>query len=452
MATDVKRAVLIVDDEEITRRNLSHVFKKEHYRVETSADGKSALKILQDQVFDVVLVDLKMEGMNGMEVLERVKKKWPDVEVIVITGYASLDSAIEAIKKGAYDYIAKPFKFDEVKLTVSKAIEKRGLLEENKRLRQDLKERYRFAEIVGKSRKMQDVFELISRVATTEANVLISGEAGTGKELAARAIHYRSRRQEKPFISVTCGALSEELLADELFGHEKGAFAGIDAMKTGLLEAADGGTIFLDEITETTAGMQVKLLRFLEDGEIKRLGGDAPIKLDVRVIAATDRNPRRDVQKGRLRQDLFYRLGVMEISMPSLYERRDDIPLLALHFLEKYCREQRKEISGISEPARDILKNYDYPGNVRELERIMERAVVLADGDLIEPSHLPAELAHGQERLRKARESELPSLEEQEKQHIERALKSADYNRARTAEILGLDRSTLWRKMKKYGL
>ncbi len=448
---EVQRAILVVDDEEIARETLDLVLRERDYRVATAPDGQRAIRLLQEQVFDVVVADLKMEGMNGLDVLEAVKESWPDVEVIVITGYASLDTAKEAIKKGAYDYIVKPFKMDEVTQTIRGAVEKRGRLEEDERLRRELEERYRYSEIIGKSPMMLKVFDLITKAADTDSSVLISGETGTGKELVARVIHNRSLRSGRPFVTVNCGAFSEEELTRELFAQAREGTAAGTAVK-GLLEEADGGTIYLDEITETTPGVQVKLLRFLQEKEITHIGGMQPKTLDVRVIAGTNRSPRRAVQKGWFRQDLYYRLSVVEIHMPALSERKEDIPLLAQHFLDRYCRKQGIEKKRFSSEALKRLKTYEYPGNVRELANIVQRAAVLATGEEVEGRHLPQELMSVRMKSPRNETAGLPSLQDQESKHIQRVLASTGYNRTRAAEILGLDRSTLWRKMKKYGL
>jgi DNA-binding NtrC family response regulator len=442
--------VVVVDDERIVCDRLSDSLGAAGYSVEAFTDPEEALTRLLAEAVDIVLADLKMHGLTGLDILGRVKARWPECEVIIITGYASVDTAIEAMKKGAYDYLPKPFRLAEVKALVGKAAERVRLLSENRRLRQELKSRYA-KPILGKSAAMQRVLEMIERVAPVDCNVLIQGETGTGKELVARAIHYSSPRAERPFVSFNCGAFTDELVANELFGHEKGAYTGAAALKVGLLEAAAGGTVFLDEVTEMSLASQVKLLRAVQEKEILRVGGHKPVSLDARFIAATNQDVKKAVAQGRFREDLYYRLNVVSIHMPTLAERSEDIPLLAQHFLERYATAFGKGVKGFSREVLRLLKSYPFPGNVRELENVIERAVALETSQLISEESLPADL-----REYTVESSRSPGgmarLEEREREHIQRTLELTGGHRGKAAEILGVPRTTLWRKLKKYGL
>lgn len=443
-----KIAILVVDDDPVACRLLQEVLAKEDYQVEAAESGREALEKAGAALFAVVLCDVRMPDQSGLEVLRALKRLSPETIVIMMTAFGSIETAIEAIKEGAYDYISKPFKLDEVKLTVKRALDHQRLLRENLRFRQELKERYQLENIVGRSTRMLEVYKLVARVASSSSTVLIQGESGTGKELIARAIHYNSPRADKPFVVVDCGALAETLLESELFGHVKGAFTGAIANKKGLLEEADGGTCFLDEIGDIGPSVQAKLLRFLQEREIKRVGGTEGIKLDVRVIAATHQDLEALVKEGRFREDLFYRLSVVSLLLPPLRERKEDIPLLAEHFLSKYASQSRREISHISPEAMALLCEHDWPGNVRELEHVIERAVALTANPVLLPEDLPP-------KLRREAGTEVPegrplTLKELERQHIQRVLRVAGGNKKLAADLLGIHRRTLYRLAKRY--
>ncbi|HLE25609.1 MAG TPA: sigma-54 dependent transcriptional regulator, partial [Thermodesulfobacteriota bacterium] len=384
-----KSKILVVDDEPGMRTFLEIILRKEGYSVETASDGMKALDNINNNVFDLAILDMLMPVMNGIEVLKRIIEKSPETTVIIITAFASHETAIEAMKLGAYDYITKPFKIDEIKLVIKKALDKKGLERENLRLRKELQTKYGFANIIGRSIDISKVFELIKRVSELKVNVLITGESGTGKELVARAIHYSGSRHRGPFIAVNCGAIPEPLLESELFGYRRGAFTGASKNKKGLFEEADGGTIFLDEIVDLPIHLQVKLLRVLEEKTIRPLGSTEPIPVDIRIIAATNKLPEEEIANEKFREDLFYRLNVITIDLPPLRDRRDDIPPLAIHFVEKYSREMGKDIHGISPKALETLESYHYPGNVRELENIIARCVALETSNVIRQQTLP---------------------------------------------------------------
>ncbi|SMC27369.1 DNA-binding transcriptional response regulator, NtrC family, contains REC, AAA-type ATPase, and a Fis-type DNA-binding domains [Desulfacinum hydrothermale DSM 13146] len=444
--------ILIVDDEKVARENLQYVLKKEGYHVVAVDSGFRALKELERTEFDLVMTDLRMERVDGMDVLERTKELWPQTEVIVVTGYATVATAVEAMKKGAYHYLPKPYKLEEVRILVRKALERRELEKEVQELRRQVRQETGGPVIIGKSDKMHQLLRLAEQIAPTDTSVLILGETGTGKELVARFLHAKSQRGDRPFLAINCGAFSEELLANELFGHEKEAFTGAGSTKKGLLEAAHGGTVFLDEIGEMPPAMQVKLLRVLQEKKLIRVGGTEEIPVDIRVVAATNRNLLKEVKRGRFRQDLFYRINVITLYVPPLVERRDDIPLLCRHFLDKFARAQQKEIAEISEEVLEVLMQYEFPGNVRELENIVERAVALAQGDRIEVNHLPPDLQQLTLRVPRPARREFLTLEEYEKEYILWVLKKVKGNKTKAAEILGIDRVSLWRRLKRFGV
>jgi len=445
--------ILVVDDEKLTLKNLKYILTKEGYEVKAVDNGMSALNLLKNEEFDLVITDLKMDMVSGLDILEKCKEWYPDTEVIMITAYGSIDSAIQAMKLGAYHYITKPFRLDELKILVKEALEKVRIKKENKRLKEEL-ERLKgtVVHIITQNPEMKKILELAEKVAPTDCPVLILGETGTGKELLARYIHQHSRRKDKVFLAINCGAFTEELLANELFGHEKGAYTGAVSTKKGLLEVASGGTLFLDEITEMSPTMQVKFLRVLQEKEFIRLGGTEPIKVDVRIIAATNRDIKKEIEKGRFREDLYYRLNVISFNLPPLCQRKEDIPLLCYYFLNKYAKEMNKEVKEISEEAMELLLSYDYPGNVRELENIIARAVALTNSSKIELSHLPEDLKKFKIFTFRKKNFPLPTLEEQEKEYIKMVLKEVGGNKTLAAQILGIDRATLWRKLKKYSL
>lgn len=443
--------ILIVDDEKIALKNLEHVMKKEGYQVISTQSGQNALKILEEQSFDVVLTDLRMEKVDGMQILKRCKELNTDTEVIMITGYVTLESAVKAMKNGAFNYIAKPFKLDEVRRIVSEAVEKVNLKKENKELREQIESYHGKVKIITQDADMQRRLDTAKQIAPTDCNVLLTGESGTGKELFARFIHFQSNRANNTFFAINCGAFTEELLGNELFGHERGAFTGAITMKKGLIETATGGTLFLDEITEMPASMQVKLLRVIQERELLRLGGTEPIKVDVRFIAATNRNLQDAIKNGSFRQDIYFRLNVVSLSIPPLSRRKDDIPLLSYYFLKKYALLMKKDIREISQDAFGILMNYDFPGNVRELENIIERGVALTNTNTIDVAHLPEDLKELNIKTFRKKDGKIPSLEEQETAYIKWVLKEAGDNKTLAAQILGIDRVSLWRKLKKYG-
>lgn len=445
--------ILVVDDEAVALQNLMHVLKKEGYSILGTQSGPEAIELLDSERFDLVLTDLKMEKVDGMTILTHTKRLYPNSEVIMITGYATLESAIEAMKLGAYHYLAKPFKLDEVRKVVKEALEKVSLKNENVQLKTQLKAYSSDSGIVTTNKKMQNILSLAAQAAGSDSNIVINGESGTGKELLARFIHNSSLRHNEPLLSINCGALSEELLTNELFGHEKGAFTGADSQKSGLIEQANGGTLFLDEITEMSPSMQVKLLRVLQEKEILRIGGTKPIHVNVRFIAATNRNLQDEVELGNFRNDLYFRINVVSITLPPLAFRKDDIPALINHFLKKYSREMHKDVKGIAPEVADILIDYDYPGNIRELENIIERGVALTTSDTIDLDHLPDDL-RGMvfKTFRRTEDGKIPSLEENEKAYIQWVLSETEGNKTLAAQYLSIDRVSLWRKIKKFGL
>jgi two-component system response regulator AtoC len=441
-----KAKILIVDDEAIIRDSLREWLNDAGYEVLTAENGAQALKAIEGEEPRIVIADLVMPGMDGIELMKRAKQVSPDIEVIITTAYGSIPTAITAIREGAYDYIQKPFCPERTEMLIEKLVEHQRLIEENLSLHQKLEERYRFENIIAKSPRMQQVIEAIKVVATSNATVLITGETGTGKELVARAIHSQSQRRGKPFVAVSCAALPESLLESELFGHEKGSFTGAYAQKKGKFEFADRGTLFLDEIGEMSANIQVHLLRVLEEKEFSRVGGNEPTKVDVRVISATNREIKEAVTKRQFREDLYYRLNVVNIELPPLRERREDIPLLAQIFLKKFALENNKEVSGFSAEATDFLLRYDWPGNVRELENAIERAVILAQKPVIGIDDLPQQtlVAHSIT-LEK-------NLRQVEKNHIMNVLAQTRGNYTEAAKALGISRITLYNKAKAYGL
>ncbi|MBI5901509.1 MAG: sigma-54-dependent Fis family transcriptional regulator [Rhodocyclales bacterium] len=442
--------LLIVDDEKVALRNLEHVMKKEGYAVVATQSGGNALAHLDKQEFDLVLTDLRMEKVDGMQILQKCRASHPDTEVILITGYATLESAVEAMKHGAYYYIAKPYRLDEVRKVVAEALAKVRLRRENQALREQVESYQGKVRIITQNADMQGLLDMARQVAPTDCNVLITGESGTGKELFARYLHHHSKRDGGPFVAINCGAFNEELLANELFGHVKGAFTGAQGDKPGLIAAAHGGTLFLDEITEMSPAMQVKLLRVLQEREVLPLGATRPQAVDVRVVAATNRNVIEMVKDGGFRQDLYFRLNVVNLLIPPLSRRREDIPLLAYHFLKKCAARMAKPVTEISAEALELLKAYDFPGNVRELENIIERGVAICNGVRIEVTQLPDDLRELAIRTFRKKEGRLPSLEEQERDYIRWVLAEAGGNQTLAAQILGIDRVSLWRKLKRY--
>lgn len=444
--------ILVVDDEAVALKNLCHILQKEGYRVVATKSGKQALSHLEKQEFALVLTDLKMPQVDGMQVLSRVKTLYPQTEVIMITGFSTVDSAVESLKAGAYHYIAKPFKIEELRKVVFEATQKFMLVREVEALRKEVGHREPQLQIVTHNRQMKGLLEIANQVAGTDTNVVVSGESGTGKELLAKYIHTSSPRHKETMLSINCGAFSEELLTNELFGHNKGAFTGADKDKKGLVEMADGGTLFLDEITEMSLSMQVKFLRVLQEHEVMRVGGTTPIKVNVRFVAATNRDLEKEVQAGRFRQDLFYRINVVSLKIPPLSERKDDIPLLVQFFLDKYNALIKKEVRDVHQEVLDTLQHYDFPGNVRELENIVERGVALAGGTTLGIAQLPDDLRSLDIQTFRKSSGKYASMKEVEKSYVEWILKETGFNKTEAAKALGIDRVSLWRKIKKLGL
>ena len=444
--------ILIVDDEATAVNNLAHVCRKEGHEVTTRTTGMGAIEALENSRFDVVLTDLKMEKVDGMAILKRARELDPETAVVLITGYATLDSAVEAMKAGAFHYIAKPFRLDEVREVVRNALELVNLKRENRQLKGQLTSSRSGPSIITKDAVMQRLLGTARQIASTDTNVLITGESGTGKELLARFIHAHSNRGEKLFQAVNCGALQEDLLANELFGHEKGAYTGANEAREGLIEAANGGTLFLDEIAEMSLGMQVKLLRVIQEREVQRLGSTRAITVDIRLITATHRDLLNEVAAGRFRQDLFYRLDVVGLHLPPLAQRRDDIPLLAFYFLRKHAAQMNRSVEDIDPAAMGVLLDYEYPGNIRELENIVERGVALARERELTIADLPATLAERAVHVVRKKAGRLPTLAEREADYIRYVLERSGENRTRAAKVLGIDRVSLWRKLKKYGM
>lgn len=453
-----KSKILIVDDEVSMREFLEIMLSKEGYKVSSAGSGQGALKMLNDTIYDLIVSDVQMPGMNGIELLRNVKVVCPDTTVIMITAHASTESGVEAMKAGAYDYITKPFKVDEIKLIIRNALEKKRLEVENLLLKREIRERYSFGGILGNSPEMQRVYDLIEKIGPTKTNVLVEGESGTGKELVAKAIHYQSLRRDKPFVAITCGAIPDGLMESELFGHMKGSFTGAIANKSGLFEMADGGTVFLDEIGELPLPIQVKLLRVIQERSFRRVGGTEDITVDVRVISATNKTLEEEVKKGSFREDLYYRLNVLQIRMPPLRERLSDVPILARHFLDKYAKEHGKDVKGITPEAMRLLEGYSYPGNVRELENIIERGVALEQGAQLSADSLPEFIREG-----KGVDSHVPCIPpggldleqavgEYEKALLLSAVDKAGGVKKRAAKLLNISFRSIRYRLEKYGL
>ena len=441
--------ILIVEDDDLMRELMTKILAGEHYHIFQASSGEEALKLLQEQTIDLVLTDLRLTGMNGLQLLTEVRAFDQEIVVIVMTAYASVETAVEAMRKGAYDYLTKPFINDEIRVMLRRALNQRHLSRENRHLKRELRERYRFENIVGNSEAMEKVYRLIEKVSGISSNVLIVGETGTGKELVARAIHYNSERSDRPFVAVNCGALTESLLESELFGHVKGAFTGAIANQEGFFRKADKGTLFLDEISEVSHGLQVKLLRAIQEREVIPVGGREPLRFDVRLIAATNRLLEDEVKKGTFREDLFYRINVITIPLPPLRDRKEDVPLLVNHFLQKYAQRLGKPSVKILREAMQALVNYDWPGNVRELENMIERAVALCEEDLIERTDLPDKLTQVKIAIRDLDEYEM-TLDALEEQHIKKVLQKVMGDKVKASQILGINLSTLYRKLARY--
>lgn len=458
MSADRPTRLLIVDDDPGHLATLKTITRSWEYAVETADDGDVAVALIKSKPVDLVLTDVRMARMSGMELLDRIKRYNPSIPVIVMTAYSSVESAVEALKAGAYDYLIKPLDFEVLRLTIERACEHAGLKAENVLLKEKLHADLTVTHIIGKSRAMKELMDMLAMAAPSEATVLLTGESGTGKELIARSLHVNSLRKDQPLVVVNCAAITETLLESELFGHEKGAFTGADKRREGRFMQADHGTIFLDEIGETSPTMQAKLLRVLQQKEIQRVGGDEVLEVDVRIVAATNRDLETEVAEGRFREDLFYRLNVMPMTVPPLRERQDDIPLLAHHFIEHFARKNRKLVKGFSPLAMDMLVKYDWPGNVRELENAIERAVILLAGEHITEKQLPMNIVRkysAQEmavRPLAACATGTRSLEEIEKEAILATLEATNGNKSETARRLGITRKTLHNKIKSYDL
>jgi two-component system response regulator AtoC len=445
--------ILVAEDEELMRAILVRLLEETGYRAEAVASAEEALERFAAEDVALTLSDIRMSGMDGLTLLDRIKDIDPDALVIVMTAYSSVDSAVAALRKGAYDYITKPFVNEDLLQSVKNALQLRGLSRENRALRRELDRRYSFSEIIGASPALQSVFRLVEKVAGTNTNILIEGESGTGKELIARAIHHNSPRAEKPFVAINCGALPESLLESELFGHTRGAFTGAVSDKAGLFRSGDGGTVFLDEVAEITPAVQVRLLRALQEHEVTPLGSSSPVAFDARIIAATNRDLEREVSEGRFREDLFYRLNVIEIHLPPLRERREDIPLLVRSFIKRTARAQAAEEKPLAPETMSALINYSWPGNVRELQNAIERAFTLS-GDEIDVESLPPRVRESAASLGQlpVRDPDglRPTLAEIERRYIFETLAAVNQDKARAANILGIDLSTLYRKLKRY--
>jgi two-component system response regulator PilR (NtrC family) len=455
-----QQKILVVDDEKSMCEFLEIMLKKDGYDVTSTTNGEKALEFIDNNLYSMVLTDVKMPGVDGFEVLRKTKEVSPDTVVIMITAYGSPEGAVTAIKEGAYDYITKPFRVEEVKLTIKKSLERSDLIKENIRLRQEVEERYKFWNLIGKSPKMQRVYELVEKVSQTKANVLITGESGTGKELVAKAVHYNSARKDQSFVTLNCGAIPENLLESELFGHMKGSFTGAIANKRGLLEMAESGTLFMDEIGELPLPLQVKLLRVIQEREFKRVGGTDDIKVDVRIISASNQDLQRKVAQGGFREDLFYRLNVIQIKLPPLRERKEDIPLLVNHFIRKYSADTGKKIEEISPEALELLLNYDFAGNVRELENIIERSLTLETSSTITERHIRSYLNERMISKSIPPSLEIPEegidlnkvVEDLEKAFILKALENTGGIKKKAAELLGMNFRAMRYKLAKYGI
>jgi DNA-binding NtrC family response regulator len=442
-----KTRILVVDDEEIVRESLCAWLQEDGYSVEVAPSGGVAIEMIKSEPWAVLLVDLKMPGIDGLQVLEEARKLQPDASIIIMTAYATVDTAVKAIKIGAYDYLVKPLRPEELSSMLERLIAQQQLMRENLLLKKALKRQYSFQNFLSKSKKMQDIFDVAKAAADSASTILVLGESGTGKELLARAIHEESPRRTGPFVAVSCAALTESLLESELFGHEKGSFTGAAAQKRGKFELAQGGTLFLDEIGDISPKLQVDLLRALEERRFYRVGGSEPIDVDVRIIAATNRDLKKAIDEGTFRDDLYYRLNVIAITLPPLRERKEDIPMLVEHFLEQLCIETGKRIEGVSTETMDFLVAYDWPGNVRELKNVLERAAVLVKGPIIEPDDLGLPAVDVGDM-----EGSTESLREMERRHILKVLNEHSWNVTRSAQTLGIDRVTLYHKIKKYDL
>lgn len=445
--------ILIVDDEKNTREGLARALKRQ-YRVFAAESAETALSVLSEETVDLMLSDIRMPGEDGLSLLKTVRQRYPSVLCILLTAYGSIETSVEAMKSGAYDFLTKPVNLDQLDIKLDQALKTRKLESENRELRKRLDDRYGFENIIGTSEPMQALFDTIRQVSPTQANVLIQGASGTGKELVARAIHRLSTRSDGPFVAVHCAALSATLLESELFGHEKGAFTGAIAQSKGRFELANGGTLFLDEISEIDLSIQVKLLRVLETRTFERVGGEKTLSTDIRVVAATNRNLKEYVEAGKFREDLYYRLNIVDIRLPPLSERKSDIPLLCAHFIKDFSQKNNREITGIEPAAMALLQAYPWPGNVRELRNIIERMIVLSHGSLLTVMDVPANIRDDAQKAAEAagEPNRTESLAQTEKRKILSALEAAGGNRSRAAVALGISRRTLHRKLAAWGM
>ncbi|MBW2057121.1 MAG: sigma-54-dependent Fis family transcriptional regulator [Deltaproteobacteria bacterium] len=444
-----KGSILVVDDDVDVKDVIRDTLAFAGFTVDTAEDGVEAMEKIQETPFDLILSDLMMPRMDGMELLRRVKEIRPYINVIIMTGYGTIESAVEAMKIGAADFITKPANSGELLVRVSKALTVKALMEENVQLRQEVKRRYSFCNIIGQSQAMQAVFSLIEKVSRSKSTVTIYGSSGTGKELVARAIHFNSPRRNKPFLAFNCSAIPDSLVESELFGHVKGSFTGAYHHKIGMFEEARGGTFFIDEIGNTSMALQAKLLRVLQEKEIRRVGSNEMVKIDVRLIAATNEDLEQKVRQGQFREDLFYRLHVIPIFLPDLRDRPEDVPLLAQHFLKMYARQEGREIHGFTAEAMKLLTEYDWPGNVRELENAVERAVVITQNSLIDKEDLPVKIVEGRHHLIKRAFNDMITLEELKNQYTLMVLEKTKGNKKMAAQILGINPRTLYRKKKQ---
>jgi two-component system response regulator PilR (NtrC family) len=445
-------SILIADDEEEIRNSLSIVLREEGYQCATAPNGAVAIEALKEHSFDILITDLKMPGADGIQVLEHALQRSSDMLTIIITAHASVETAIQALRKGAADYILKPLDFDEVILRIENLLKQKNLMQENKYLREQIDQKFNFNHIIGESPAMKEVYKMVERVSDATSNILITGPSGTGKELVARAIHANGPRSSKPFIAINCGAIPRDLVESELFGHRKGAFTGAISDKDGVFVAANKGTVFLDEIGEIPLNQQVNLLRVIQEREVKPIGSNKMVSFDTRILAATNKNLEQEVGKGNFREDLYYRLNVVEIPLPTLQERKDDIPLLAQHFLKKYSRELNRPVQGITGEAMGALISFEWKGQVRELENIIERAVLLGDHEFITLDDLPHSIRESDGDFSYDFDSLEGAVQTFEKHHILSMLKRTDGNKAEAARLLGIDPSTLYRKMERMGI
>ena len=446
-----KQRILIVDDDSYVREATEAILSARNYEVETAPEAKTALQKLDESEYDLLLSDIRMPGMNGLELLEAARAKVADIHIIMMTAFGTVEDAVDAMKKGAYDYIQKGTDPSEIEIVVDRALQFQETERENRRLRSELQDRYSFGNMIGKAHNMEQVFDLIETVADSRATVLVTGESGTGKELVARALHYNSGRSSGPFIRINCAALPKDLMESELFGHEKGAFTGAIKQTRGRFEMADGGTLLLDEISEIDPSLQAKLLRVLQEREFERIGSAQTIKVDVRIVATTNRDLQSEVEEGNFREDLYYRLNVIEMALPSLRERKEDIPALVSSFIDRFNHENGKSVEGVRDDTLDLLSQYNWPGNVRELENYIERAVVVARGPVLEPSDFPAKLTNSPVGLQDQGLQVGMTVHEIERQLIMKTLEACRGNRTEAATMLGISTRTLRNKLHEYG-